>query len=323
MTSELQADVAVLMPKMSDDERFRVRYAGLAQELAAQAVTACFVESHTSFLPNEHGFAEPFDAAKSLLGDKVKPGIVRDLTMSLDDKPLYADKSIRTVHDPVTNRFIADKSNMFKALPQLHPSTLLIKETDVEMALDLIPGRKIVLKPVTGMQSDGVQVVSKLSDIQLKPGSYLAQEYIDTRGGMTEFGIQGMHNLRVISIGGKAIGAIARLGGSESDILKDDYYGDFVGPDDLTSAQQQIVHNVHSVLSTKPGHGNNVIAIDIMRGVNAVGEQRDVLCEVNRRPLRISPWDLRDTNNIEPAAITEMARRWDKAEAVMLADLVE
>jgi glutathione synthase/RimK-type ligase-like ATP-grasp enzyme len=251
------------------------------------------------------------------------PGIVRDLTMSLDDKPLYADKCIKTVHDPATNRFIADKSNMFKALPQLHPSTLLIKETDVEMALDLIPGRKIVLKPVTGMQSDGVQVVSKLSDIQLKPGSYLAQEYIDTRGGMPEFGIQGMHNLRVISVGAKAVGAVARLGGSEGDILKDDYYGDFVDPDDLTSEQQHIVHNVHSVLSSKPGRGNNVIAIDIMRGIDASGERRDVLCEVNRRPLRISPWDLRDENNLEPAAITEMTRRWDKAEAAMLADLVE
>jgi hypothetical protein len=60
-----------------------------------------------------------------------------------------------------------------------------------------------------------------------------------------------------------------------------------------------------------------------MRGIDASGERRDVLCEVNRRPLRISPWDLRDENNLEPAAITEMARRWDKAEAAMLADLVE
>lgn len=323
MTSEIQADIAVLMPKMTNEERFRIRYAGLANELSTLAVNSCFVESHTSFLPEEHSFTAPFDATKTVIGDKVQPTVVRDLTMSLDAKPLYGDDTLNTVHHPATNRFIADKSNIFRALPHLHPATLLIKETDVEMALDLIPGNRIVVKPITGMQSQGVQIVNKVSSVALPEGSYLAQEYIDTRGGMPEYGIHGMHNLRIVSIGGKAVGAIARLGGSESHILKDDYYGDFVHPNELSSGAQNIVHAVHSVLSTKPGNGNNVIAIDIMRGINAAGEQRDVLCEVNRRPVRISPWDLRDTNNLEPAALIEMGRRWDKAEAAMLAGLVD
>lgn len=323
MTSELQADIAILMPKTTDNERFSVRYAGLVGELSKLAVQSCFVESHSSFDADTHDFADPYDINRNNLAPVVKTSLVRDLTMSIDDKPLYEDPTIRTVHDPRTNRFIANKLNVFRALQDFHPATLAIQHTDLDLAFDLIPGNKIVVKPTTGMQSKGVHVLNKTSGVDLEQGTYLAQEFIDTRGGMPEHDIAGVHNLRIISIGNKAVAGIARLGGSASDMLRDDYYGGFVHPDDFSPEVQQIVYGVHNMLATKPGEGNNVIAIDVMRGTDASGETRDVLCEVNRRPLRISPWDLRDPHNLDPVAIHEVSKRWDKAEAEMLAGLVE
>jgi hypothetical protein len=75
---------------------------------------------------------------------------------------------------------------------------------------------------------------------------------------------------------------------------------------------------VHEVLVSKPEEGHAVIAIDTMRGLNAEGELVDVLCEVNRRPQRISRYDLRSTKNTDPQGIAWLASEWDKHEAEML-----
>lgn len=322
MTAEHTADIAVLMPKITDPECFSVRYAGLDTELRELGVTHFFAETHDSFMPLEDSFQSPYDINRDAIARTIAAPLVRDLTMSLDVKPVYKASNIRTVHDPVTSRYIADKRNLVDALPTQHPATLTISETGVEMAFDMIPGNKIIIKPTIGHRSKDVQVINKVAGVTLGKGTYLAQEYLDTTVGMPEYDIEGIHNLRVLSIGNKAVAAIARLGGTSGEILQSDVYGNFVHPDDFTPTIHGIVESVHEVMYWQPGRGNNVLAIDVMRGRGSDGEIRDALCEVNRRPQRISSWDLLDTANRSPSAIIEVAQRWDQAEAEMLAGLV-
>lgn len=315
------------MPLVEDTpenaERFSVRYAGLARALQRNEVETCFVTSHASFNPFDHSFSAPYDINRQVLGAKVQPRFVRDLTLSLRQRPLYADRSITMLHHPVVNHFIADKSSIYAAMPDVHPRTQKISEKGLGFIFDLLDGERVIVKPITGQRSEGIQILDKNSEINLKPGSYLVQEFIDTSGGMPEHNIHGIHNLRIISVASEAIGGIARLKGSaDTDILQDDHYGAFVHPDDMSDEIHAIINAVHDELRSKPGNGNNVIAIDVMRGIDAHGTMRDVLCEVNQRPVRIGPWNLRNPKNLDKDAIIQIGSLWDEAEAAMLAGLV-
>jgi glutathione synthase/RimK-type ligase-like ATP-grasp enzyme len=315
-------DVAILMPKITDMERFTVRYTGLSQALSALSMDSFFAESHVSYDDQLHGFHSTFDVNYGNLATSATATVVRDLTMALDAKPLYEDEQApKIVHHPDTNRFIANKVNLATEAPQIHPHTIVVSADTVSEAVDGIPGDKVLLKPTTGMVSKGIYVLSKQEAATAKygPGQYLLQEFIDTSGGIPSLGIEGMHNLRVISVGSVAVGAIARVGSKDKDILKDDVYGSFTDVDNLPEAMHTIVDTVHEVLHRQPGSGENIIAIDIMRGRNGSGELVDVLCEVNRRPMRVSRYSLRDNGNLDNGAILRLAKLWDRAEAELLA----
>lgn len=318
-----EADVAILMPALSGGyEKFGVRYAGLAGELALHDVDTVFVESHTSYDPDTLSFANPFTVTHEILADAAKAPVVRDLTMPPGDRPLYDPANgIRLVHHPDTNNFLASKASVFKALPDAHPKTALVTAATIGNYLSEIPGERVVVKPVRGMASQGVEIVTKQEAERLKlaDGDFILQEFIDTSGGIPSLGVEGVHNIRVLSIANLAIGSIARVGGDGKDMLRHDVWGAFIGNDDLPESMHGIVNQVHEVMATLPGDGQNVIAVDLMRGINAAGEQVDLLGEVNRRPMRVSQWDIVQGTFKDERAVRELASLWDKSEAAMLA----
>jgi glutathione synthase/RimK-type ligase-like ATP-grasp enzyme len=171
------------------------------------------------------------------------------------------------------------------------------------------------------MRSQGIRVLTKhdIARAGIQPGRYLVQEFINTTAGMPEIGVAGMHNIRTISVGGRMVGSIARIKGKAKDILKDDVYGAFIDNKSLPASMHAIVDAVHTVLKHQPGHSRNTIAIDMMRGLDGKGEQVDVLCEVNRRPARISPYNLLKPENLDEPGILRLGKLWDKAEAALLA----
>lgn len=318
----LSADVAILMPKISDFERFSIRYAGLSEELGALSVAHFFANSHNSFDPRAVAFANVIDVHNHIVAGQGRAPVIRDLTMPSEDKPLYGS-GLHLVHHPDTNAFLADKSNLVKQAPEIHPATALATARNVHEALDIVPGERVIIKPVRGMVSKGVQIVSKheAANLHLADGKYLVQEFIDTSRGIPSMGIEGVHNLRTISIGGVAVGSIARVGGKGGEILSGDIYGAYVSNDQLSDRMHDIIDTVHDVLATQPGDNRNVIAIDLMRGLDSSGEMVDVACEVNRRPMRISAYDM-DKDNLDEDAIRTLAEQWDRAEAAMLAGMV-
>lgn len=317
-----KAPVAILMPKVDDHERTRIRYGGLVHELGAVGVDYFFTSTHASYNSETHRFDDPRDINRQPRTDlSGEASVVRDLTMSLVEQPLYVDSEGPVVaHNPMLNHFIARKDNLVFAAPEIHPVTHVVDAVDIDEAVASIAGKKVVVKPVTGQRSQGVIVGDKalVTDQRFADGAYLVQEFIDTSGGIPELGIEGVHNLRVVSVDSEPIGAIARVGGSSSEMLSGDIYGNALDFDRLGPDVQRIVGTVHDIMLAQPGLGKNVIAIDVMRGLNASGEMVDVLCEVNRRPQRISSYDLRDTRNLDPEGIKWLSKQWDKHEAEML-----
>ncbi|MDB5168906.1 MAG: ATP-grasp domain protein [Candidatus Saccharibacteria bacterium] len=322
--AHLNADVAILMPALTDLERHTERYGGLVNELAALSIKSFFAPQHVSFDSDAETFTSPYDINHKVLGETAFAPVVRDLTMPKERKPLY-ESGLMLVHHPALNDFLAHKTNMTLAAPEIQPATAIADASEVAGVLDTLPGNKLIVKPIRGMRSQGIAVGDKatLSKAAFEPGQYLVQEFIDTIGGIPEFGVQGIHNIRAISIGNKLIGAISRIGGTSNDLLLNDAYGVFIPPEDLPEGMQRISDTVHTVLAAQPGNGENIIAIDMMRGIGADGEQVDVLCEVNRRPQRISRYDTHDARNLNNDALLTIGGLWDSAEAALLVRQLE
>lgn len=315
--------VIVLMPAISDHERFMIRYTGLEKALGKLGVSSAFAESHSSYNQETHSFDRLFKADL----DKVEPlpeiGVVRDLTMPHDHKPLYEDpESPLVVHDPAFNDFLRRKDEVYATLPEVHPVTIMTNGDDLEEAAAAVPGYRVILKPVSGAGAKDVRVVRKKDISKTKVNSsYLVQEFIDTSAGDPNLGIESTHNIRVISIGSNAVGAVARVGGKRKSILRADGYGEVFEPERLPEDIHAITGKVHEKFKGLPGQGNNVIAIDLMYGRSKGSESRYVVCEINRRPVRISPWDLRRDDIQDPKGILWLGNEWDREEAKMLGSL--
>jgi hypothetical protein len=313
------------MPKVENHERTQIRYEGLVHELGVRGADYFFAEQHLSYDASTHSFSEPRDIARNLRTDlSGEASIVRDLTMTLHDQPLFSDVDGPTVvHHPNLNRFIANKDNLVESAPEIHPLTLVVDRNEINEAIASLPGSKVVVKPTIGHLSRDVVVGHKaeVATSEFAEGRYLVQEFIDTSSGMPEHGIEGVHNLRILSVDNHPIGAVARVGGRSGEMLSGDFYGNVLEFDHLNMDVQRIVGTVHDILNRLPGDGRNVIAIDTMRGVNSSGDMVDVLCEVNRRPQRISRYDLRDQRNLDMKGIEWLGSQWDKHEAEMLTKL--
>lgn len=319
--------VAILMPEIKDWERFSIRYQGLAQSLGLLGLTAAFARSHDSYKPDKHTFDKFFSTNREdILG--VNPEdirVIRDLTMAIDEKPLYADSvRSRLVHEPEFNRFLSRKDLVYEVLPEIHPLTFIAEPAEIEEAAAAIPGYRVILKPAKGSGGKGVRLVRKkdigtveVDDVQL------VQEFIDTSAGDPNLDIEGTHNLRLVSVDSEVIGAVARVGGKRKSILLADGHGQVFEPEDVPDDVQAMASTIHGKFSTMPGEGKNVIAIDVMYGKSKTREPEYVVCEINRRPVRISPWDLRRSDTQDPKGMLWLAREWDTYEADMLAALVD
>jgi|GEM_PF-3263194 len=342
--THLEAPVGVLAPPVTEEHylRFGIRYAGLVASLDDYGITPFFTHSHTSYDPELDQFTGIYDVDHQPLVDEASgeayeaasTGVLRDLTMAPATKPLYDGTSrSRLVHAPEANQTIRDKGKVYTALRELHPVTLLLESTSIAEALDaevLAHSPLLVIKPTIGSVSNGIHIGTReeLATLQLPPEArYMAQEFIKTSDGIPNI-VEGMHNMRGISIGGKLIGAIARMAGtSHQHMLKDDdFYGHFAEIDTLPEDMQRILRAAQAWTKTLPGDGNNVLAIDCMYGTNQRGERRSYLGEINYRPLRISGWNTHEMNpkRVEggyAGGIQEIAKRWDRAEAAMLAGL--
>ena len=315
-----------------------MRYADLTRELTAEhGLSVGIVQSHDKYDPATDSFTEVAVATYGLDGllhrtgseRMYAPHVIRDLTMPKEDaQPVHVAASGRTfVNPPALNKLLRRKDLVYNQMPELQPGTIITSAAEVSSVVDRAPWSRLVVKPAMGMLSAGVITGTKaelrtaLADSPYDSDkALLVQEFLDTSGGIPELDVVGLHNIRVIMVGGVAVLNCIRQSGNRADILHDDDYGKF-GVELPDSMQQLIEQGMQALERAVPDANDSVIAIDLMRGIDANGEQRDVICEINRRPLRISRYDLLDTV-IDQAGLARAALAWDVAEARLLASKV-
>jgi glutathione synthase/RimK-type ligase-like ATP-grasp enzyme len=323
----MQEVVAILMPEITDQMRFEIRYMGLQNEIGCLGLQTVFTETRKSYNQVTHTFDELFTRTRDPLeSTNYSLLAIRDLTMARDkafDEPFYTDtEAAPIVHHPDLSKYLLNKANLAIEVPSIHPETIVASANEIVEAAAALAGSIVVIKPATGMASKDVFVGDKSAmPASFIDGSYLVQEFIDTSQGIEELDIEGVHNLRMISVDSIVIGAVSRIEPRDLYMLKNDDYGNVYAPDDLPETMLKIADVVHSVLAKKPGRGKNIIAIDTMRGKNANGETVDLLCETNRRPLRICPWTLISKQRRDPVGLLWLAKQWDRAEAKLLVDV--
>ncbi|CAN5444094.1 hypothetical protein BH10PAT3_BH10PAT3_1490 [soil metagenome] len=328
-----QADVAVLLPTVTDWERTKVRYGGLAEELISRGVTVVFAESHDSY-QGEGVFRDtlrPIDprlgSIAAFVGEKsVKPKVLRDLTMPTGPKPLYTDESGPVlVHHPTINELLISKSGVYDLMREMQPFSIShVKNEDIEEAVASMPGRKVVIKPDTGMAGQGVIIGSKSEAVaayiaEPHKGLSIVQDAVDMSSGLEEHKVKGVHNVRFIAIGGTAVFGFVRNDESGSMTMQGETFEhrNFLLPEDFQDGLLSVLSSSQKQFATLPHSAETIVAFDLMRGVDYTGESREFLLEVNRRPLRNSPYDGSSTNTLWAS------QEWDKAEAALLARVVK
>src|SRR5436190_7239261 len=102
---------AILMPEITNPERFAIRYSGLEHQLGVLGVMAAFAESHSSYNPSTHSFDRLFSSnQEDIYG--VSPQtvkVIRDLTFPKSfAQPLYEDAGAPAlVHNQDFNKLLA------------------------------------------------------------------------------------------------------------------------------------------------------------------------------------------------------------------------
>jgi glutathione synthase/RimK-type ligase-like ATP-grasp enzyme len=322
VATDSQPGVGILMPSEVVAEKFSIRYENLEAELTKLGSVAIFAFGHKSYNFITHNFQNGYDT-KFQQSLPIQLDVIRDLTMPKEDnKPVYTDTAAPIlVHDPSFSAFLRNKRNVYNLLPEVHPQTIAAKNDEIMEAAAAICGTMVVVKPVTGEKSQDIFIGKKENlTTEMPKGEYLVQEFIDTSAGVPELAIKHVHNVRVLSINSRLVGAVGRINNAGGHLLygeANDVYGKVYLPEELPETMLAIASKVQDEFKTLAGSGRNVIAIDLMRGFNSNGEEVDVLCEVNRRPLRISAYDLQEPQ-LDPDGIAWLAEQWDIEEAMML-----
>lgn len=120
----------------------------------------------------------------------------------------------RLINNIGLSRLGWDKVYTYDYFSEIVPRTFAINNyNDLQSVIHNIGGEKLVIKPRYGIMGKDVQFVDKknLKDFQDKKlKHFVVQEFIDTSKGIKELGIEGVHDLRVIIVGGEVIHSYVR-----------------------------------------------------------------------------------------------------------------
>lgn len=333
-TSDQQHDVGILLPQIPDWEKTHVRYGGLVDELISKELSVVLLETQSSYR-GDGEFTNARTPQNAVLGamqtepieEPIRAVVVRDLTMPKDSTRLYEDPNRPLlVHPPELNEFFKSKSSVYELMPHIQPFTIpRVDAKDLHEAMAEVPGEYAIIKPDTGSASKGVMIgrkrdlATQLAETGLG-GQYIVQEAIDMSRGLPEHSVLGAHNLRFIVIGGTAIfGFIRDDGGTSLTLANEGPFRNrsFKLPEDYSVGFQSILAQAQHALTGLESSDKAILAVDLMRGVNAAGEEREYLLEINRRPVRNSPFDGKDVGTLWAS------HQWDVAEANLLNDAVK
>lgn len=134
-----------------------------------------------------------------LVNEQMKINLVFDRTGGINF-PLEND-NLKVVNERRFKILAWDKWTAYQTIGEYMPQTFLVEsENDLAGVISKIKTSKVVLKPFNGMKGLGVFIGEKDGALNFKfpekYDKYIAQEFVDTSGGITGV-TPGMHDLRI------------------------------------------------------------------------------------------------------------------------------
>lgn len=149
------------------------------------------------------------------------------------------DRGIGILNHPDLEASLKDKQKNYEAFSDVIPLTRSVKGSYSEMVATIesirdtqlhpdLDSSKIIMKPRTGHGGNGIIVVEgtdyeRLKDIEYE--DYILQPFLETNNGISELGIDGRHDLRIIALNGEPKVAYVRQPIRDSLIINASYNG--------------------------------------------------------------------------------------------------
>lgn len=202
-------------------------------------------------------------------------------------KNIYSEikKMDKKINLPIVNNLdlevvCDDKLLTHILFPELVPKTLLINDHyQLFKVLRHIKSDYVVLKPRFGSMGRNVRIIHKKQLLNGIRKDTVIQEFIDSRQGIPELNIPGVHDMRLVVINGKVDHAYVREP-KDNSLLSNASLGatkKFIETEDIPSKIIRVAKKVDSVLTDfKP----RVYSTDVM--VNPEGQAKVV--ELNSKP---------------------------------------
>ncbi len=258
-------------------EYYQIAYRELTDEIHKRGGRLFAVRGKESFLGNNrftHGWEFTKDGMVEHSG-ALEVDIIYD-----KGSTLIPDGASNFLNDPKMNCICTDKFETYKNFPSHSPATAIVTSAkDVDAALESIPSKRIVMKPVDGEEGRGVSVVDH-SDVAKSIPSYpyLLQEFLDTSAGIPGL-IASTHDFRVTSINGKIVLCFIRTPPPNS-LLANVAQGGTkteVPLDEIPAGALAIFRDVDAAFSKYP---RRVYSVDMGRRVDDVWK----IIEINDKP---------------------------------------
>ncbi len=214
-------------------------------------------------------------------GTPIEAGeVAADIIYDKGSPKVKLEPGIDIVNSQFMNAICEDKFKTYELFPELSPKTVIATNQDELMrAVTDINSEMIVIKPTVGYGGAGVEVLSrkKAKTHKIGPTPILVQQFIDTSGGIKGL-TEGVHDLRLVIIGGEIITAMVRKPPKGSLVANLKIGGSLtvINLGNLPSSAVKLAKNVDSIFKKYP---KRVYSIDM-----AYEGTRPYLIELNSRP---------------------------------------
>jgi glutathione synthase/RimK-type ligase-like ATP-grasp enzyme len=181
---------------------------------------------------------------------------------------------------PVLNHFelekiCKDKQLTYEKFPKRVPETREATQKNVEELLSDYD--KVVLKPRYDFGGKGISIIDKVDEFDATE-NLLVQRFIDSKSGIPELGIEGVHDLRVIVVNGEPVTGFVRT--PDEGLISNVSRGGsmhHIEIEDIPDSALQIVDEVEDSFSR---FGSRVYAVDFIFDENG----NPWILEMNSKP---------------------------------------
>ncbi len=180
-------------------------------KLAEQKDAKLFLAHYTWYKDGEMQKAFTYENGKWRKVHNIEVDGVWD-AFKINEETMRIKKEMKQRHvminRPDVDKLCKDKLETYEKFSELVPETKKASETNVEEIIERY-GRAVV-KPRDDWGGEGVQLVENTSEFEGEPEEWLVQEFVDASEGISQLGVEGIHDLRALVVNGDVITGFLR-----------------------------------------------------------------------------------------------------------------